>query len=321
MHGVVDQARTPSVSVVTCFLNAHAHLTDAIASVRDQVDADWELILVDDGSTDGSTTVAEEAAERDPARIRYFEHEGHANLGKSSSRNVGLRHARGRHVVFLDADDVLLPHKLSHQAALLDANPHADALYGRTLYWDGRAGSPPSGKLSRIGVSWSRVHEPPELFVEFIAHPGIVPCLCALMARRKMLAAVGGFDEAIQDLYEDQVLLAKVALHASVYVDLRCGEKYRQHADSSSSRAIAAGAYHPWRPNPARRSFLEWVAGYVGDHPAAASPRVEQALARARRPYASRLQARLAPLAYASKAVRDRITMAVRPEPRAGELA
>jgi hypothetical protein len=146
-----------SVSVIVAFRDAGSHLEQAIESVETQEHRRFELILVDDGSTDTSTAVARAVAAREPERIHYLEHPGHANLGKSSSRNAGLRAARGDYVVFLDADDLLLPGKLAHQAALLDADD-GEAIYGRTWCWDEpdaaglarsprRCSSPPSSSI------------------------------------------------------------------------------------------------------------------------------------------------------------------------------
>jgi len=100
---------TPLVSVITIFLDAERFLNEAIESLRAQTYERWELLLVDDGSRDGSSEIAREHAARDPHRIRVLEHAGHANLGMSASRNLGIAHARGDLVALLDADDVYLP--------------------------------------------------------------------------------------------------------------------------------------------------------------------------------------------------------------------
>ena len=123
---------TPRVSVVMIFLDEERFLAEAIESVRAQTFTDWELLLVDDGSSDGSSAIARGYAEREGDRIRYLEHPGHENRGMSASRNLGIRHARGDLVALLDADDVWLQHKLSRQVALLDANPDAEMIYGAT---------------------------------------------------------------------------------------------------------------------------------------------------------------------------------------------
>ena len=102
----------PLVSVVTIFFNGERFLADAIESVLAQRFDRWELLLVDDGSTDGSTAIARGYASAHPDRIRYLEHDQHANLGMSPSRNVGIRASSAPYVAFIDADDVWLPAKL-----------------------------------------------------------------------------------------------------------------------------------------------------------------------------------------------------------------
>ena len=76
----------PLVSAIVIFLNEERFLAQAIGSVLAQSHANWELLLVDDGSTDGSSVIARDFAARDPRRIRCYEHAGHANRGMSASR-------------------------------------------------------------------------------------------------------------------------------------------------------------------------------------------------------------------------------------------
>ena len=79
----------PQVSAIIIFLNEERFLAQAIGSVLEQSHADWELLLIDDGSMDQSTAIARDFAARDPNRIRYFEHAGHVNRGMSAARNLG----------------------------------------------------------------------------------------------------------------------------------------------------------------------------------------------------------------------------------------
>ena len=273
----------PRVSVVTIFLDARRYLADAVDSVLAQSFAEWELLLVDDGSTDGSTELARDFAARHPDRVRYLEHAGHENRGKSTSRNLGIAQARGGYVTFLDADDVFLPDKLEHQVAILDRHPDAAMVYGRTLYWfswddAGRDGT--RDLPSKLGVRADTLHRPPALLTAFLRDGGSVPCICSVLARRDRVLEVGGFDETIQHLYEDQVLLAKLCLAAPVYVEGGCRERYRQHPESSSAAAIRSGAYDPLAPNPARETFLTWLTGWVATHPTT-DPALRRALRRA----------------------------------------
>src|SRR5919198_1004258 len=105
----------PLVSAIIIFLNAERFIQEAIESVFAQTYDAWELLLVDDGSTDGSTAIARRYAEQHPGKVRYLEHNGHQNRGKSASRNLAIRNCTGEYIAFLDADDVWLPRKLEQQ--------------------------------------------------------------------------------------------------------------------------------------------------------------------------------------------------------------
>ena len=125
----------PRVSTIVIFLDAKRFFEEAIESIIGQDYADWELLLVDDGSADGTADIARRYAEVDPLRIRYLTHPGRENRGMSASRNLGIREARGEYVAFLDADDAWLPGKLAQQVAILDSYPNAAMVYGPTLRW------------------------------------------------------------------------------------------------------------------------------------------------------------------------------------------
>jgi teichuronic acid biosynthesis glycosyltransferase TuaG len=104
-NGVV----APRVSIITPMFNAARWLPETLASVRAQTMADWEHLIVDDGSTDESPAIVEAAARAD-SRIRLAR--APRNLGPSAARNLAIDAARGRFLAFLDADDLWLPEKL-----------------------------------------------------------------------------------------------------------------------------------------------------------------------------------------------------------------
>ena len=118
------------VSVVIIFLNAERFIQEAIESVFSQTHPVWELLLVDDGSSDRSTAIACRWAEKYPERVRYLEHSGHANRGMSASRNLGIHHVRGEYIAFLDADDVWFSNILEEQVNILEAHSDAAMVYG-----------------------------------------------------------------------------------------------------------------------------------------------------------------------------------------------
>src|ERR1051325_5307318 len=92
----------------------------AIDSVVQQTYRNWELILVNDGSSDEVVGTAQEYCNRFTERIRMVAHSGQRNFGLRASRRLGFKHAIGQYVALLDADDLWLPNKLQHQIALLD---------------------------------------------------------------------------------------------------------------------------------------------------------------------------------------------------------
>jgi glycosyltransferase involved in cell wall biosynthesis len=250
----------PRVSVILIFLNEERFLEEAIASVRAQTFAAWELLLVDDGSTDGSSAIARRFASAEPARIRYLEHPGHANLGMSAARNRGLGEARGDLVAFLDADDVWLPERLARGAALLDAHPEADMVYGRTQYWSSWGGGQPGAGdwIQPHGFRAERTFAAPELLRMYLDGEAALPCMGSLTLRRRAAISSGGFIEAFRGLYEDQAFLANFCLDHSVYVSDEQWDRYRQHADSACASAARSD-----RAERLRQVYHDWLAGLL----------------------------------------------------------
>jgi hypothetical protein len=117
------------VSVVVPFLNAGRYLPEAIASVQTQTCHDWELVLIDDGSTDGSAGIVARAASADP-RIRLLRRPSWAPASAAAARNLGILEARVEFVAFLDADDIYEPNNLESR---LQGSAHPSRMvYGPT---------------------------------------------------------------------------------------------------------------------------------------------------------------------------------------------
>lgn len=252
-------APTPKVSAIIIFLNEARFLADAIESVLAQTSPDWELLLVDDGSSDGSSDIARGYAVRHSARIRYLAHEGHANQGMSASRNLGLDHARGRYVGFLDADDLWTARKLEEQTAVLDSHPRVGMVYGRTLLWHSWRGD--SGAVDEycpLGVDPSTVVEPPALLLSLIDNRWQTPTTCNALLRRDVIDKVGRFEPRFRGMFEDQVFFMKVALEVPTFVADATWARYRQRPDSCSAKAEASG-----RMRDMRLRLLEWLEDYL----------------------------------------------------------
>lgn len=253
----------PTVSVIVIFLNEERFLGDAISSIEAQTFTDWELLLVDDGSTDGSSGFAQRLALESSDRIRYLEHPGHRNLGMSASRNLGLEHARGEFVAFLDGDDVWLEEKLRDQVALMRRFPDIAMVYGRTLYWHSWTGRPEDADLDDLtegGDHIGTVVAPPGLLRRFLEDGDIYPCMCSIMVRRAVAEAVDGFVDTFRDANEDMTFHTKIFLEHPVLVADRCWDRYRIHPDSFWVRRRREGRLpFPEHTHPDHRAYLLWT--------------------------------------------------------------
>ena len=109
---------TPRVSVVMPAYNAASFITEAVGSTLAQTFTDFELIVVDDGSTDDTATIARAFADD---RLRVIGNS--ANLGMFTSLNIALGSARGEFIARMDADDIMAPTRLAEQVALMDDRP------------------------------------------------------------------------------------------------------------------------------------------------------------------------------------------------------
>ena len=258
------RASQPVVSVIIPFLNPGPFLEEAIQSVIAQTYTDWELLLVDDGTTDGGTRIARGFAEKNPERIFYLEHAGHKNLGTPASRNVGIRRARGEYIAFLDADDVWMEDKLGRQTALLEAHPDVAMTYGPFLRWYSWAGN--SGKEVQdypqdVMVSGGTVILAPRALEMLIRGLGFDIYPTGILVRRRAALAVDGFAERFRgrmQLFEDLSFCAKLAIRENMLItDTPCF-RYRQHPDCCSAAVLRLGIYDKlWI------DFLRWLSSYL----------------------------------------------------------
>jgi glycosyltransferase involved in cell wall biosynthesis len=190
----------PSVSIVLPTYNRHAYLREAVASVLQQTRDDWELFIVDDGSTDDTVRWA---LSLDDARITLIQRAHTAN--KSLMRNLGISAATAHFVAFLDSDDRWATDKLERQLAFHHANPRVRWSYTGRRFIDAEGVSIPSSRF--------RPWEPHSgwLLDKVVSHTANI-ALPSVMAERSLLCEVGGFDESF-DAAEDYELWVRLAEH------------------------------------------------------------------------------------------------------------
>lgn len=184
----------PKVSVVIPTYNRAEFLMETVHSVLDQTYRDFEIIVVDDGSTDTTAQVLEPYS----AQVRYVWQE---NAERSAARNHGLRLARGEYIAFLDDDDRFLPDKLRGQVAALDRDPGIGLVASGFQYTDEHD--------TLIGEEYPWVGRSP-ITLQTILFSGLAP-IHAVLARRESITQVGGFDTHIRGC-EDIDLWLKLSL-------------------------------------------------------------------------------------------------------------
>jgi glycosyltransferase involved in cell wall biosynthesis len=257
---------TPLVSVIVPFLDVAPYLAEAIESVRAQTYPNWELLLCDDGSTDGSSDIARAYAQGDAARIRHLVHDGPTPQGSSAARNLGLRHARGELIALLDGDDVWLPNKLADQVAILREHPEADALYGLTELWYSWTGAPADAGRDLVppsGAADGTLLGPRALLSGMLRRELLVPCTCSIVMRSDAVRRAGGFANEFPGMHDDVAFYSRLSLVGSFLFVARQWDRYRQRPASTYATARESGGQHR-----ARLRYLTWLEQQIAASPA-----------------------------------------------------
>ena len=254
----------PLVSAIIIFLNEERFLTEAIESVLAQTYDNWELLLVDDGSTDGSMAIAQKYAAQYPDKIRYLTHPNRQNLGMSASRNLGINNARGKYISPLDGDDVWVASKLTEQVQILESHPEADMVYGPLHRWYSWNGNPEDVKREDLfGFGKDGIHpysdslvEAPKLLTLFLKDDFYIPG--GILLKREVVHRVGGCENEFRGMYEDTVVLVKICLNSTVYVSSKSWYKYRMHPESCTHVSWLKGEDYA-----AETRYIDWVENYL----------------------------------------------------------
>ncbi|HTS18825.1 MAG TPA: glycosyltransferase [Verrucomicrobiae bacterium] len=224
--------RDPLVSVILLCHNYSHYLPEAFGSIQSQTFRDFEILVIDSGSTDDTASVARRLAEDDKSGIpiRLFCKE---NVGPSIGRNFGVSQARGRYFLPLDGDDKIAPEYLAKAVPLLEANPKLGFVYPQVSEFGDRQGIP----------CWVRPYDFSQL-----CRGNLVPN-CTLV-RKEAFEAVGGYDPENFGYYEDWQLW--IRLGAKGWHGQLLNEPlfhYRHHFKSSLS-------YSAQRLEPMYRAYI-----------------------------------------------------------------
>jgi glycosyltransferase involved in cell wall biosynthesis len=219
---------TPAVSIIMPCRNGGAHVARGVASVLAQSFADWELIFVDDGSTDGSADRA--ASFKDP-RVRILRV---AHGGVSAARNIGIAEARGRMIAFLDVDDTWDADFLQSLTKALDLQPECALAY---CGWQ------------NLGLSGGRGEPYVPPLLDGIAHPEALLASCpwpihAALTRTDVIRARAGFDTRLV-VGEDFLFWLEIACFLPIVRVPAVLAFYHHHGAGQASRQSLRAALQP----------------------------------------------------------------------------
>ena len=245
----------PLVSVIMPCYNAEAYLDEAITSVAAQTVADWELMILDDGSTDGSREIAARWAASDP-RIRLLENP--ENLGAARTRNRGLDLASGTWIALLDSDDIWRPEKLQLQLSLAERSG-AELIYSSySLFREDRPGR-------------SAYLVPPKVDYKGLLKENVIGCSTVLLRRD----ALGDKRFPLDVYHEDYALwleLLRSGVRAAgcteILADWRISPDSRSHdkRDAAKNRWIIYRRAEKLPLPKALRCFASYAVRGVSKH-------------------------------------------------------
>jgi glycosyltransferase involved in cell wall biosynthesis len=278
---MTTEIHRPRVSVITPCYNAELFIERTLASVQSQTLCQWEQIVVDDGSQDGSAAIVK-ARTQVERRLRQIVQ---TNSGVCSARNAGYRASSPDtdYLLFLDADDCLEPQMLAEMVAYMDRHPdvsmvHCDHLLvdpqdrvvrgaARGLEWR------PRYAPSRFGVKILQPEQVETPFTSIFTLAAIVPSLCLM--RRSAYCKTPGWDEEFGQHLEDTDMFLKLALQGKVHFVDRPLVRYRKHPNQASGltpqqRAVVDAAifFREYRLQPylgIRSASRFLCGGNIGD--------------------------------------------------------
>ena len=196
----------PLFSIITPAYNAAGTVGAAIASAQAQTLDDFEIVVIDDGSTDGTGPLLERLAAADP-RIRLTRQE---NAGANTTRNRALGAARGRYVTFLDSDDLKLPDYLESAAAVLKADPSAGLAFSDSYILDDDTRRIHRRTFMEAAGGYQDLPLDPEAFLARLLECCFIP-FSSTTLRRSMLEEIGYFDPRLAGTDDYELWMRMVA--------------------------------------------------------------------------------------------------------------
>jgi glycosyltransferase involved in cell wall biosynthesis len=237
----MQERHKPQISVIMTVFNAEPHLQDAVRSVQQQTITDWELIAIDDASTDKSLTILKELADKDK-RIRILQLD--ENRGAGAARDAAIQEARAPFIAIADADDICAPDRFVKQLAFLSSRPDVVAAGSQTTLIDAKG---KQAGTKTFPTDSNHLHD-----LMYTAIPIQLP---TLMVNRAKLPPDFSWFEGWR-YSEDTLLFFKLAQSGAIANLPDFLVQYRFHPDSTSFRHAKKYFYETYKARQIARKQL-----------------------------------------------------------------
>lgn len=254
--------KLPIVSVVIRLDRSHRFLDDAIRSICEQTYPKIEIVLADDGTTQGVTARAQQIAQQYQRPLRVEKAKTRTANGVSGSLwNLGAKRCRTEFIAFMEPDDVWLPAKVDEQVIVMQRHAQIAMVYGRTEIWQSwqQEDARQDDYFYDLGIAPERVYSPPTLVKLLITNPSQTSVLTSALFRRAAFQDVGGFDVEMGINLKEQIFLTQLHLRWPTYVANANWARHRTYR----GRVGAGPHFSISNQFRRRRPFLEWLSAYL----------------------------------------------------------
>lgn len=240
----------PTVSVNLCCYNSEKYLRETLESIVNQTYQDWELIIINDGSTDTTESIVQQYISQGYPIIYYFQE----NHGLGYSRNEALKRSRGQYIAFIDHDDIWLPQKLEKQVFIFENQPEIDFIYSNYF----RLIMP---KVDRLRVAFQKKQPEGKVFKEFLCQ---YPVNMQTVALRKssLHSLEEKFDEQL-NLCEEYELFLRMLYYSNAAYLAQPLAIYRIHENMSS---IKLAYEYPKEVSYILKKFASKLPGFQSNY-------------------------------------------------------
>ncbi len=250
----------PKVSIIITSYNYAQYLKDTVNSVLNQTFKDWELIIIDDNSTDNSVEIITEFVNSD-TRIRLIKN--HENQGLSKSVQIGLMSAMGKWIAFLESDDLWKENYLEKKLEISEKHSECGILYNNVEFFDINADTAKQKYTSIIRKN-NKIKNPYDIFYHF-GYRNLIFTMSSVMIERKLFEGID-FNTPIDKLL-DWYLYIQIARKTYAYYLNEDLTLWRQHSDSYLTKKnglkfkfVNVSAYfHVWKQEPWNLKLLLFI--------------------------------------------------------------